>query len=202
MQSCAGFFLGVQILDKARLLGTPLGVMKRGSPLGGWAWGVWVLVAIACSSTTTLPPPLPDCTGSKDTKCSVALGGGGGAPGSGGTGDSSTTTEDGETVSASCTNAATQLGASSQACETCIELGPDSGTGAGNCCSAAAACPVNSACAEIVACAVLCGTGNTTCISGCVTPSGAAAFDDFMYCLQQNCSPECPSFIPSVASEQ
>jgi hypothetical protein len=176
--------------------------MKHGIPLSPWACSVWTLVAIACSSTTSLPPPMPDCQGGKGLSCSVqpATGGAGSAGGSGG--DDSGATEGDSAATATCAAAAATIGASSALCQPCIETGAESSTG-GNCCLAYSMC--GAACKEIIACAVLCGANNGTCIEdNCVgqNPSGATAFNDFNMCLLENCQPECPTFTTTVASEQ
>jgi len=178
--------------------------MNPRGAISPWAWSVWGLVAIACSSTTTLPPPLADCQGARDAECSVTTGasGAGSAGGTGGSDDASTTTD---STTESCGTAATLLQASSQACEPCIETGADSSTG-GSCCSAEQMCGTE--CQSIIESAVLCG-GSTPCISNLVNGANSAfsaaavtAFLDFNDCLIENCHPECPSFTVAVASEQ
>jgi hypothetical protein len=177
--------------------------MRRSSPLSGWAWSVWGLVAVACSSASTLPPPIPDCNGSKATTCSVQPGGGGGSGSAGGTGDAAATTVEDAEATGSCTTAASQLGATSQNCQPCIETGAGSSTGV-SCCIVASNCLNNAACQEIINCniSMLCGPANGTCTETCVDqfPLGATLFNDFDGCLM-GCSPECPTFS-TMASEQ
>jgi hypothetical protein len=179
--------------------------MNRSSPFGWWAWSAWCLVAIACSSTTALPPGIPDCQGGKDAHCSVQTGAGGAASagGTGGAEDSGTTTTT-TTTTGQCGNAGTLLGATSPACEPCIETGLGSATGA-NCCPSDLACSMNTACESILDCIMLsCTAGNGSCIETCInmsmSTSGAADFMDFTGCTLLNCS-SCPVLTPTVSEQ-
>jgi len=176
--------------------------MNRRHPMIPWASIAWVPVAIACSdSTASLPPIVADCQGSKDATCSApASFGGAGSPGGQNSEDSGTTGTI-VTTTGSCGTAGSMVGASAQACEPCIETGTGSLTGSG-CCSADLACSTNSACTAILSCAVLCGASNGACITNCVnnSPSGATDFNDFVQCVEQNCS-SCPALMPTVASD-
>lgn len=197
---------GARFLTKGTAKAHQSWVMNRSSPFGAWASSAWCLVALACSSTSTLPPGIPDCQGGKDAQCSVqpGAGGAGSAGGTGGGEDSGTTTT--TTTTSDCTNAATTLGATSTMCEPCIQTGAGSNTGVA-CCPAYSACGSGTACGDILTCWTIMCTGindNGTCVSGCIDmyPSGATAFSDLSTCLQ-GCSPMCPSPpTPSVASEQ
>jgi hypothetical protein len=178
---------------------------NRLSPRLRATWRVSLLVAGACSDNTALPPPAPDCNGRPDAACSVPPTGGGETTPPNGTNDSGSMVvivvqNDG---AATCGEAETVLTSAAATCVPCIESGTGSSTRT-SCCSASMACSADATCLSILQCAAACPVGNVGCIDGCettrnlATPTGATNFVDFAQCLQQNCSPQCPTLTPGT----
>jgi hypothetical protein len=172
----------------------------RARPSARWTGAAgWVLLLAACSDHLVLPPADPDCNGKPDAACTLppVAGAATTAPPRQPTEDSSVAT--GEEAGGACGTADSLLTGAAPSCAPCIETGAASSTGS-DCCAADLACSNDVDCLAILRCAALCGSGNAGCIANCVstTPAGTQDYDDFVLCLQLNCT-QCPSLTPGTA---
>lgn len=140
------------------------------------------MAVLACSSSSTLPPELGNCTPVGDAACSLPVNNSSGAgPSDGGSGS------DGVAVGDAVTGCgATLVTTQNTTCIPCIEA---------TCCLDNAACSASAACTTLAQCTQACTSTDQTCISNCfasVTPAAQTAYDDLSTCLSSQCT-GCPN---------
>jgi hypothetical protein len=148
-----------------------------------------VLLAVACSSSSSTPAPLGDCTSSPDAAaCGPPPGGGGGGGSSGGGGgDSGGGTNDDAEPAGSCGAAGSLLNATNNQCLPCITA---------SCCLASTAC--TGQCLQLVTCGQS-ATGINSCEAS--YPQGVTGYNDLSACIAQSCTPQCPTLAMSTSGD-
>jgi len=158
------------------------------------------IAAVACSSSSSHPPPLGACTPTDGVPCGSGPGGGGGTnPGDGG---GSSSQDGGATGDAGTCGGADSLLQSTAECSACIVSGTSS-VGGLDCCAADLACSATD-CTNVVTCSRSCAVGDTACVGACeglTSQAGIDAYQDFAQCLSQNCPTICPTLTPGTTGD-
>jgi hypothetical protein len=159
-------------------------VLRRALP--GACIATAVALAGACSSGSSHPPALGQCSGTTQTACST-YGGGGGGGGGGGSKDSGAAQDSGNSASddaGACGTAGSLLNTLNNQCLPCV---------AASCCLSGLAC--TGECLSLVQCS---GSINT-CESQ--FPAGITPYNDFAHCLSQSCPTQCPTLPQATAGD-
>ena len=193
LTACAGW--GILPLVRSAI---PLQVLlgcTRDRVLASLAFFAGTLVAACSANETPRPAQLGDCVPAHDARCPDPLvsGGSGSGPGAG---DASP--GDGGAIfdadAGACGIGAILVTTSNTTCGPCLT---------GLCCMANQQCSANASCVGLVECLALCAAGDLACITTCYgqQPAGVSGYNDFAQCVQQNCSPECPSLPQTTLSD-